>query len=489
MVLHRTRQLLAAPVFADEEKMRIAGLLNITLLTVLAMTTVVTITLLTIGPGILAIQLSNILLIVLELITLWLMRRGHVQLASGILASILGVFFILITITSGGVLSPSYSSYIVVILIAALFLGGWAGIGFAGVGIVAGLGLLLSEMRGLLPAASVPATPILGWASVTATFVVAAVLLHLAMRSLNEALRRAYSSEQLLAEKNEELQVAHTQLAARAAELKTLNEQLKRDIIARKKAEEVLKTYADRLEQSNRDLEQFAYIASHDLQEPLRKVHAFGDRLVAKYEAVLDDRGRDYLARMQSAAARMQTLINDLLTYSRVTTKAQPFTPVDLTQLVREVQEDLEMRIGQVGGQVEVGALPTIEADPTQMRQLFQNLIGNGLKFHRDGIAPVVKVYSGQFNLQDDRHSTATELCQIVVEDNGIGFEEKYAERIFEVFQRLHGPGEYKGTGIGLATCRKIVERHRGWIRTKSIPGRGATFILTLPIRHSKGEI
>jgi signal transduction histidine kinase len=263
-----------------------------------------------------------------------------------------------------------------------------------------------------------------------------------------------------------------------------LLEEAQREIGERKRAQATLRTYAERLERSNRELEEFAYVASHDLQEPLRKVHAFGDRLQARYGQVLGEQGSDYLERMQKAADRMQALIDSLLTYSRVTTRAQPFVVVDLAQVTREVLSDLEVRIEQVGGCVEVGDLPTIDADPTQMRQLLQNLIGNALKFHRPDEPPVVKVFaklldSRQQDMGDDCMGDG--MCQVIVHDNGIGFDEKYLDRIFQVFQRLHGRGEYEGTGIGLATCRKIVNRHRGSITARSAPGVGAMFIVTLP--------
>ncbi len=244
------------------------------------------------------------------------------------------------------------------------------------------------------------------------------------------------------------------------------------------------------LARSNAELQQFAYVASHDLQEPLRKIQAFGNRLKDKYGEALTDQGRDYLERMQNAASRMQFLINDLLTLSRVMTKAQPFVPVNLDQVAREVLSDLELQIQQTGGRVEVGELPTIDTDPVQMRQLLQNLISNALKFHRFESPPVVKLHS-QLIIGQERQlekSALTELCQIIVEDNGIGFDERYLERIFNVFQRLHSRSEYEGTGMGLAICRKIVERHGGSITAKSTPGRGATFIVTLPIKQPRGE-
>jgi light-regulated signal transduction histidine kinase (bacteriophytochrome) len=251
-----------------------------------------------------------------------------------------------------------------------------------------------------------------------------------------------------------------------------------RDIRGRKRADEDLRAFTVKLQQSNRELEDFAYVASHDLQEPLRKIQAFGDRLKARYAEVLTGEGIDYLNRMQSAAGRMQSLINDLLLFSRITTKAQPFAPVDLGAIAREVIHDLEERIHQSGGEVVVGELPTVDADALQMRQLLQNLAGNGLKFHKPDVPPRVEI-SGQANGN----------AQIVVSDNGIGFDEKYAERIFTMFERLHGRAAYEGTGIGLAICRKIAQRHGGDIRAYSSPGEGARFVVTLPIRQSSGLV
>jgi signal transduction histidine kinase len=251
-----------------------------------------------------------------------------------------------------------------------------------------------------------------------------------------------------------------------------------------------LKAYAAKLEWSNSELQDFASVASHDLQEPLRKVQAFSDRLRSRCGATLDDNGRDYLDRVQNAAARMQTLINDLLTYSRVATKAQPFVPTDFVSITRAVLSDLEARIEQVQGRVEIGELPTVDADPLQVRQLMQNLIGNSLKYCRPEVPPVVKVWSK--HLPHDPCSAAglppRPICQIMVEDNGIGFDEIYSERIFTIFQRLHGRNEYEGTGVGLAVCRKIVERHGGTITARSTLGKGSTFLVSLPIHQPKGK-
>ena len=251
-----------------------------------------------------------------------------------------------------------------------------------------------------------------------------------------------------------------------------------RDIRERKRAEEELRSALTRLEHSNRELEDFAYVASHDLQEPLRKIQAFGDLLRSRHAAALPDQARDYIERMQSAAHRMQVLINDLLSFSRVTTKAQPFVRVDLGAVAREVAKDLEVRAHETGGTIAVGPMPVIDADPLQMRQLLQNLTGNGLKFHRPGVPPHVEV----------RGEVENGRCRITVSDNGIGFDDKYAERIFTIFERLHSRDKYEGTGIGLAICRKIAERHGGEIRARGVPGEGATFVVTLPAHHNRNE-
>jgi light-regulated signal transduction histidine kinase (bacteriophytochrome) len=250
------------------------------------------------------------------------------------------------------------------------------------------------------------------------------------------------------------------------------------DVSERKRAEEQKRTLASRLEQSNRELQEFASVASHDLQEPLRKIQAFGDRLQARCGAALDEQGRDYLCRLQNAAGRMRILIDDLLTFSRVTSKGQPFLRVDLNAVAREVHSDLEARVQLSGGRVELGELPVIQADPLQMRQLLQNLIGNALKFHRPDVPPVVTIRGELLSSGNG----CSGLCRLTVQDNGIGFDEKYLSRLFHVFQRLHGRGEYEGTGMGLAICRRIVERHGGSITAHSVPGQGAAFIVTLPV-------
>ncbi len=257
-----------------------------------------------------------------------------------------------------------------------------------------------------------------------------------------------------------------------------------KDITERKQAEEELLLQTEKLTQTNHELQSFAYAASHDLQEPLRKIIAFSDRIIKKN--ALDGASLDYFERIQKAASRMQTLITDLLTYSRVTTQAQPFSKVNLNEIANEVISDLEMRIEQTSGEVQVNDLPEIEADPTQMRQLFQNLISNGLKFHRPEAAPIVKITACKIKADQNNLKWRKELLKLTFEDNGIGIAEQHFIRIFGVFQRLHGKSEYEGTGVGLSICHKIVERHNGQIRVESKPGEGSKFIVTLPFIQNR---
>jgi len=254
------------------------------------------------------------------------------------------------------------------------------------------------------------------------------------------------------------------------------------DVTQTVRAEEALRDYAAKLERSNRELQDFASIASHDLQEPLRKIEAFGDRLMAKCGDELSDAGRVYIDRMQHAASRMRCLINDLLSYSRVTTMARPFAPVDLGRIAREVMSDLQVAIEQAGARIVLDDLPVIQADATQMRQLLQNLLSNALKFRCEGRTPKIRVTGLVYTPEHpEHHAVAPRVCEMTVADNGIGFRQDYADRIFGIFQRLHGRSEYPGTGIGLATCRKILERHGGTITAIGRPGEGATFVCTLP--------
>lgn len=268
-------------------------------------------------------------------------------------------------------------------------------------------------------------------------------------------------------------------------ELRILNSSLEERIAERTRELELLATDLTR---SNKELQEFAYVASHDLQEPLRKVRAFGDRLAARSRAQLDEVSRDYLTRMENAAERMQALIDALLTYSRVTTQAQPLSAVNLHQVASEVVSDLEIQIERLHGEARIGALDTICADPLQVRQLLQNLIGNALKFHQEDVAPIVHL-TGRWLAPGDPHRALHPACNddvpvydLCVTDNGIGIDAQYTERIFQVFQRLHGRNQYEGTGVGLAICRKIVERHNGIITVQSTPGLGSQFVILLPM-------
>ncbi|GAB2497802.1 hypothetical protein GCM10027266_14840 [Arenimonas alkanexedens] len=247
-----------------------------------------------------------------------------------------------------------------------------------------------------------------------------------------------------------------------------------RDITERRRAEKALRQSLKDLANRNRELQDFAFIASHDLQEPLRKIRAFSDRLQDRYADELAPEAREYLDRAGQAAARMQTLIDDLLAYSRVA-RGKPFVRVSLDKVLSEVLEDLEARLESSGGRVEHGPLPTVEADPTQMRQMFQNLISNALKFRAPDRDPLVKISATECRVD------GAGAWELRIEDNGIGFEPKYAEKIFGPFQRLHGRQDYEGTGIGLAIVRRIIERHRGTVRAEGRPGGGATFMLLLP--------
>jgi signal transduction histidine kinase len=235
-----------------------------------------------------------------------------------------------------------------------------------------------------------------------------------------------------------------------------------------------LERRAAELVRSNGELEQFASIASHDLQEPLRKIRTFTQQLTVIDADGLSDKGRDYLERANAAAERMQNLIEDLLRFSRVATHGRPFAPVNLGVVAEEVLGDLEAQVERAGAVVTIGDLPTISADALQMRQLLQNLLSNAIKFRRPGTVPEVRIDSEQFG----------DEVRITVCDNGIGFEPQYSRRIFRVFERLHGRSEYPGTGIGLALCRKIAERHGGSVQADSAPGEGATFTVTLPMHR-----
>jgi signal transduction histidine kinase len=285
-----------------------------------------------------------------------------------------------------------------------------------------------------------------------------------ALLALTLALRAVRVSDEVR-EANDKLAVANHQLAETNDLLASTNDELERR--------------ARELARSNAELDQFASIASHDLQEPLRKIRTFSERVVDTESSALTERGRDYLNRASASAERMQRLIEDLLKFSRVTTQGHAFTQVDLGKVTSDVLEDLEEAIEQAGAVLRVGNLPTISADGPQMHQLLQNLISNALKFRRPGVTPEIYISA---TAEEDR-------VNLIVQDNGIGFEPQYAGRIFRIFERLHGRGAYPGTGIGLALCRKIAERHGGTVLAHSIPGEGATFTVTMQSQRKEAVI
>ncbi len=236
------------------------------------------------------------------------------------------------------------------------------------------------------------------------------------------------------------------------------------------KAESELKLKANELLHSNQELEQFAYVASHDLQEPLRMVASYTQLLEKRYNDILDEKGRKYIFFAVDGANRMQQLINDLLSFSRVGAKSKEFKETDLNVVYAKATANLEIAIQESQAQVSRDQLPVIWGDDVQLIQLFQNLIGNALKFHGNN-TPQVRV-------SVEENEQGWNLC---VSDNGIGLDEKYKDRIFIIFQRLHTREEYKGTGIGLAVCKKIVERHGGRIWVESKIGEGAKFFFSIP--------
>jgi signal transduction histidine kinase len=239
-----------------------------------------------------------------------------------------------------------------------------------------------------------------------------------------------------------------------------------------------LEHHSAQLNSMNQELQEFAFIASHDLREPLRKIQTFGNMLVRKHKESFNPEGRDYMERMIKAANRMSELLRSLLDYSRTGTSFLDYEPVSLTEVARDAASDLEILIKKAKGSVEISDMPTVEADATLMRQLFQNFIGNSMKYRKESEPPSVKIYG---RIEDG-------TCQVMIEDNGIGFDECYSHKIFKPFERLHGKNTpYSGTGMGLAICKKIVNRHGGEITVRSIPEQGTTFCVSLPIEQEKG--
>lgn len=284
-------------------------------------------------------------------------------------------------------------------------------------------------------------------------------------------------------------------LLVQEQKLKAINKNLENEISERRASEEKVRQLNRQLlgnitllESANRDLDRFAFMASHDLQEPLRKIRTFSDLLATKYKESLDDDANAYISRIQNAAARMQALIKDILAFSKLTGEKDHFEFTDLNILFDEAKADLEVTIKEKNAHISVAEpLPALEVKPGLIRPLFYNLLSNALKYSKKEVQPLINV---RYELTAGKGSNNTALnkenagkfCRIFIEDNGIGFDQVYAEQVFEMFRRLHVSSAFEGTGIGLALCKKIVEKHHGFISAHSKPDEGTTFVITLPV-------
>lgn len=291
-----------------------------------------------------------------------------------------------------------------------------------------------------------------------------------------------------------ELYKKNHQLIAHENQLRLTNKRLEKEIQERKASEERVRLLNEQLldninqlRSTNEELERFAYVASHDLQEPLRKIILFGGRLESKYKELLGDEGKIYIERMIKATERMQSMIDNILLFSRSNAPADSFEDTDMNALVHDVLQDLDIYIEQKKAKVDIGELPTLSVIPSQFRQLIQNLLINALKFTKDDRLPEIKVYAEKIKgmqipgIRPDAYDD--DFCNIIVKDNGIGFEQHYADQIFQSFKRLHSYERYEGSGLGLSICRKIVEKHKGVITANGRVNEGATFTISVPLR------
>jgi light-regulated signal transduction histidine kinase (bacteriophytochrome) len=272
------------------------------------------------------------------------------------------------------------------------------------------------------------------------------------------------------------------QLLNHERKLMAANKSLENEIEERKATEEKIRQLNQQLLENNlqlkstiEELDRFAYVASHDLQEPLRKILVFSDKIQTKYKGLIDEEIYRNLEKIVRASGRMQSLINDLLRFSRQTSTTDDFSLVNLNELVKDVIADMEIEIEKTAARIKVDPLPRLWAVPSQMRQLFQNLVSNGIKFRKAETLPELHIFWDK---------SRKDVNSIIVQDNGIGFDVKYADEIFMVFKRLHSYHEFEGSGVGLSICKKIIERHNGAIRAESRPGQGSRFILDFPLNE-----
>jgi len=289
-----------------------------------------------------------------------------------------------------------------------------------------------------------------------------------------------------------DLYIKNRQLIIQEQKLTAINKSLENEIKERKSSEEKVKILnrqllenINHLETANRDLDRFAFMSSHDLQEPLRKICTFNDLLYTKYKDVFDKDALYYSSRIQKAAERMQALIRDILEFSKVSNTENKTTATDLNIVVNEILEDMEPVILEKRATVNIAKLPTLDVNRGLMVPLFSNLIGNAIKYAKKEVAPEINIYAEPPSIGGPNGFGAKKFCRVYVEDNGIGFEQKYADRIFDMFIRLHGNSEYEGTGIGLALCKQIVEKHHGFISALSQENKGSKFIVSFPVDNS----
>lgn len=281
-------------------------------------------------------------------------------------------------------------------------------------------------------------------------------------------------------------------LLAQEQKLVAINKNLELEIHERKVSEEKIKELnhkllenIERLESANRDLDRFAFMASHDLQEPLRKMLMFSDRLGYKYKDLIDEEGRLFISRIQHAGERMQALIKDILLFSKTSIEKPTFVDTDLNGILNDVLAEMDLTVKEKDAKIDAATLPSLSVNPVLMRPLFHNLISNAIKYAKKNVQPVVKIHSEFSASQNGADQDAKgKYCRIYVEDNGIGFDQKYSEQIFGMFKRLHLHSEFEGTGIGLALCKKIVEEHHGFITARSKVNEGSTFIISLPVQQ-----